>query len=143
MKRFLVLIYGVAAYIVCLGVLLYLAAFIGNLGVPRSMDSTPVAPLALALLIDTLLIAVFGLQHSVMARPGFKRWWTKFVPDADRTEHVRDVHQRSTDSAIFLLAADRRDGVGNPESVRPGRPLDAVRAGMGRRARHDLPDQPF
>lgn len=99
MKRFLVLTYGVVNYVVCLGVFLYLAAFIGNLWVPRSMDSTPVAPLWWALLTDTLLIALFGIQHSVMARPTFKRWWTKFVPEPIE----RSTYVLFANAALILL----------------------------------------
>lgn len=89
MKRYLVLAYGVASYGVCLGVFVYLAGFLGNLGVPRSIDSARVSPLGLAILIDVALIALFGLQHSVMARPSFKRWWTRFVPDSiERSTYV-------------------------------------------------------
>jgi methanethiol S-methyltransferase len=101
MKRVLVLSYGVVSYVVCLGVFLYLAAFIGNLWVPRSMDSTPIAPLGWALLIDTLLISLFGLQHSVMARPAFKRWWTKFVP----APIERSTYVMFTNAAMILLFA--------------------------------------
>lgn len=99
MKRLLVLAYGVVNYIIFLGVFLYLAAFLTNLWVPRSLDSTPVAPLGVALLIDTLLIALFGLQHSVMARPGFKRWWTKIVPEPIE----RSTYVMFTDAALILL----------------------------------------
>ncbi len=101
MKRFLVLTYGVASYAVCLGVFLYLAAFIGNLWVARSMDSMPAAPLWRALLIDTMLIAVFGLQHSVMARPSFKRWWTRYVPEPIE----RSTYVMFTNAALILLFA--------------------------------------
>jgi protein-S-isoprenylcysteine O-methyltransferase Ste14 len=99
MKRFLVLTYGVVNYIVCLGVFLYLAGFIGNFWVPRSIDSEPVAPLWLDLLIDMLLIAVFGLQHSVMARPAFKRLWTRIV--AEPIE--RSTYVMFTNAALILL----------------------------------------
>jgi protein-S-isoprenylcysteine O-methyltransferase Ste14 len=99
MKRFLVLTYGVFSYVVFLVVFLYLAAFMGNFWVPRSIDSEAVAPLWLALLIDVLLIAVFGLQHSVMARPGFKRWWTRFVPEPIE----RSTYVMSTNAALILL----------------------------------------
>ncbi len=99
MKRILVLTYGVLSYVVFLGVFLYLVAFIGNFWVPRSMDSVPVAPLWLALPIDVLLIAVFGLQHSVMARPGFKRWWTKFVPEPVE----RSTYVMFTNAALILM----------------------------------------
>ncbi len=99
MKRFLVLAYGVVSYLVCLGVFLYLAAFIGNLWVPRSIDSTPVAPLGRAVLTDALLIALFGLQHSIMARPTFKRRWTKFVPEPIE----RSTYVMFTNAALILL----------------------------------------
>lgn len=101
MKRLLVLLYGVANYLVFLGVFLYLAAFVGNLGVPRSLDSAPVGPLWLALLIDVLLIALFGVQHSVMARPTFKRGWTKYVP----APMERSTYVLFTNAALILLFA--------------------------------------
>jgi methanethiol S-methyltransferase len=101
MKRFLVLMYGVVNYIVCLGVFMYLAAFIGNLGVPRSMDSAPGAPLWLAILTDTLLIALFGVQHSIMARPAFKRWWTKSVS----APMERSTYVMFSNAALILLFA--------------------------------------
>lgn len=99
MKRILVLTYGVANYVVCLGVFLYLAAFIGNLSVPRAMDSTPVESLWVALLIDVLLITIFGVQHSVMARPSFKQWWTKLVPKPIE----RSTYVLFTNLALVLL----------------------------------------
>jgi methanethiol S-methyltransferase len=89
MKRILVFAYGVINYAICLGVFAYLAGFLGNLFVPRSIDAEPVGPLSEALLVNTLLLAGFGLQHSVMARPGFKEWWTKIVPQpAERSTYV-------------------------------------------------------
>ncbi|MHB8861725.1 MAG: methanethiol S-methyltransferase [Pirellulaceae bacterium] len=99
MKRFLVLTYGVVNYVVFLGVFLYLAAFLGNLWVSRSVDSTPVAPVGTALLIDTLLISLFGVQHSVMARPTFKQWWTKFIPQSIE----RSTYVLCTNAALILL----------------------------------------
>ncbi len=89
MKRFLVFAYGVASYVVSLGVFLYLAGFLGNLFVPRSIDAAPVGPLGEAVVVNTLLLGAFALQHSVMARPGFKAWWTRFVPKpAERSTYV-------------------------------------------------------
>jgi protein-S-isoprenylcysteine O-methyltransferase Ste14 len=99
MKRFLVFAYGVVSYVVSLGAFLYLAGFLGNLFVPRSIDAAPVGPLWEALLVNSLLLGVFALQHSVMARPGFKAWWTRFVPKpAERSTYVM-----VTNLALILL----------------------------------------
>jgi protein-S-isoprenylcysteine O-methyltransferase Ste14 len=73
-------VYGVIAYLACFAVLLYFIGFSGNLLVPRSVDSEA-GPLGIEpVLTDLLLLALFGVQHSVMARQRFKRWWTNFVP---------------------------------------------------------------
>lgn len=82
MRGLLSFFYGVAAYAAGLVSLLYLIAFSGNLGVPRSVDVGPGAPWGQALGVDLALVLLFGLQHSVMARGGFKRWWTRVVPPA-------------------------------------------------------------
>lgn len=80
MRRWLVFLYGVVNYVIFLGTFLYLAGFLGNLLVPKSIDSGTVGPLSSSLAIDVLLIGLFGLQHTVMARPTFKVWWTHLVP---------------------------------------------------------------
>lgn len=81
MKRFAFLVYGVFCHLLFLGTFLYLAGFVGNWFVPKTIDSPAVADSALAAaLVNLLLLAVFAVQHSVMARPAFKAVWTKVVP---------------------------------------------------------------
>jgi protein-S-isoprenylcysteine O-methyltransferase Ste14 len=88
-KRLAVFAYGVVSYAVFFLTFLYAIGFIGNLYVPRSLDSAARAPLWQALLIDTLLLGVFAVQHSVMARPAFKRVLTRFIPAAaERSTYV-------------------------------------------------------
>lgn len=93
MKRVLVLAYGVACYTLFLGVFLYGIGFVGGFLTPTSLDETAVDPqpglLVQAVLINLTLAAVFGLQHSVMARPAFKQWLTCWIPKAiERSTYV-------------------------------------------------------
>src|SRR5689334_14569725 len=90
MSRAAAFLFAIVAYAIFFATFLYLIAFVGDLPVPKTVDLPPsaLAPLAAAF-VDVALIALFGLQHSVMARPGFKRGWTRIVPPAiERSVYV-------------------------------------------------------
>ena len=89
MRRMSVFTYGVTCYLMFLGTFLYAVGFVGNFLVPKSLDSAPEMTFGRALLVNLGLLGLFALQHSLMARPAFKRWWTKLVPPpVERSTYV-------------------------------------------------------
>lgn len=82
MKKTLVFAYGAVAYLAFFAAFLYMIGFIGNILVPKGIDDGPVGPLATAILVNVGLVFAFAVQHTIMARPAFKRWWTQIVPQA-------------------------------------------------------------
>ncbi|HEX7317540.1 MAG TPA: hypothetical protein VF297_26805 [Pyrinomonadaceae bacterium] len=79
-KRIAFFAYGALSYVIFLGTFLYALGFVGNFGVPRTLDGAAEGPLGVALAIDAALLTLFAAQHSIMARKWFKDWWTRVVP---------------------------------------------------------------
>ena len=99
MNRILLLAYGAVSYLIFLFTFLYAVGFLGNLVVPKSLDSGPTEPWQSALAIDLRLLSLFAVQHSVMARQGFKRWLTPLIPAAAE----RSTFVLASSAALLLL----------------------------------------
>ena len=89
MKRWLFFLYGVFSHLLFFGVFAYMAGFVGNFLVPKSIDSPADVSAAAAVAINLLLLTIFAAQHSIMARPAFKEIWTRFIPQPiERSTYV-------------------------------------------------------
>jgi protein-S-isoprenylcysteine O-methyltransferase Ste14 len=99
MNRVIAFVYGAVSYAIFFATFLYAAGFIGNFVVPKTLDGAPVGSLGTSLLIDLGLLGLFAVQHSVMARPAFKRMWTRIVPEAVE----RSTYVLASSLALILL----------------------------------------
>ena len=89
MARLLAILYAVFSYLVFFATFLYLTGFVAGLGVPKHVDSGAAGSALVAWIVDLGLLGLFAVQHSVMARPAFKRWWTRYLPPAlERSTYV-------------------------------------------------------
>ena len=127
MKKTALLLYGVLSYGVFLLTFLYVIGFVGDVGVPKSIDSAPTSPLGQALLVNLGLLAVFAVQHSLMARPFFKRWITRFIPEsAERSTYVL-----ASSLALIVLIAGWQPMGGTVWSVESGAAAGLIRGVFG------------
>lgn len=89
MKKAVTLFYGVVAYLAFFATILYMIGFVGGFLVPKDIDDGTPGPLGTAVLVNLALVLAFAVQHTIMARPAFKRWWTQFVPKpVERSTYV-------------------------------------------------------
>ena len=117
MGRIIAFVYGLAAYAVFLGAFLYAVGFVEGHGVPKTIDNGPMVGTAEALVVNLVLMSIFAIQHSVMARRQFKEWWTQYVPKSVE----RSTYVLLASVALILLFAQWRPmpavvwQIGNPQ----------------------------
>ncbi len=80
MGRLLILLYGLTSYAAFFVTFLYAIGFLSGIGVPKAINDGTVGPAATSILVNVALLGLFAVQHTIMARPAFKRWWTTIIP---------------------------------------------------------------
>ncbi|WP_244424554.1 methanethiol S-methyltransferase [Methylobacterium nodulans] len=125
MGRTSALLYGLVAYVLSLIAFVYAIGFVENAGVSKTIDSGEAGSFGLSLLIDMLLLSLFAVQHSLMARPFFKRWWLKVIP----APVERSTYVLCASSALLLLFWQWRPLPAEVFSVQTS-PFDAALIGL-------------
>ncbi len=128
MGKFIAFLYGLAAYLVFFFAFLYAIGFVEGLWVPKTIDTGTVVPMTEALIVNLVLMSLFAVQHSVMARRQFKEWWTQYVPKSvERSTYVL-VRKPGARSLVLAMASDAgRDVAGRQSVSRDGHHRPVVR----------------
>ena len=138
MKRVMVMLYGLVCYGIFLATFLYAIAWTGNILVPNSIDSAPSTSFWYAVLINAGLLAVFAIQHSLMARPFFKKWLTRFIPEP---AELLFGHLRCLGFVVLALAADGCSDLAFHTPSSRWNSLDCFRSRLVDDPDFDIPDQ--
>ena len=118
--RLLILLYAIVSYAVFFVSFLYSLGFVGNYLVPKSIDVGGATHWSEAIVVDMLLLGLFAIQHSIMARPAFKRWSAKFVPEASQRSTYVLLASLIQSAAVLAVAADPEPDLAWSTVLRPG-----------------------